>query len=200
MCFSAQCWAAYHRYVREFGADISIKEFARLYGHRRITRAIRISKAMDSAFAVPQTDQEREIKALIDEYNAGQARAWETELFELRKRLADAERTLQAKTTKKALEDQRIARSKIEQRQGWLTALRRPELIDEDSRIFPNWYAPVMISEGGRRVVKPMRYGCRLAGKPADYDRRFPGTYNAFGASLTVRRHQVLVKAGLRCA
>jgi putative SOS response-associated peptidase YedK len=185
MCFSAQCWAAYHRYAREFGADISIKEFAKLYGYRRTTRAIKIPKAMDSAFADPQTDQEWEVKALIDEYNAGQARTWETELFELRKRLADAERVLQVKTTKKALEEQRIASGKIEQRQGWLAALRRAELVDEDSRIFPNWYAPVMISEGGRRVVKPMRYGCRLAGKPANYDQRFPGTYNARRNNLT---------------
>ncbi|HZR33797.1 MAG TPA: SOS response-associated peptidase family protein [Nevskia sp.] len=180
MCFSAQCWAAYHSYTREFGADISISDFARLYGYRRTKGAsVKIPKAMDAAFAQPHTDQEREIRALIDEFNAGQARTWEAELFTQRKRLADAERALQVKTTKKAQEDQRIARDKIEQRQGWLAALHRRELIDDDSRIFPMWYAPVMISEGGRRVVKPMRYGCRLAGKPANYDQRFPGTYNS---------------------
>ena len=27
--------------------------------------------------------------------------------------------------------------------------------------------------------IRPMRYTCRLAGKPALYDRKFPGTYNA---------------------
>lgn len=27
--------------------------------------------------------------------------------------------------------------------------------------------------------MKPMRYQCRPAGKPANYDTRFPGTYNA---------------------
>jgi putative SOS response-associated peptidase YedK len=36
-----------------------------------------------------------------------------------------------------------------------------------------------MVMEHGRRVVKPMRYQCRPAGKPANYDTRFPGTYNA---------------------
>jgi putative SOS response-associated peptidase YedK len=60
-----------------------------------------------------------------------------------------------------------------------LADLRRTELVDEDSRIFPGWYAPVMISENGRRTVKPMRYQCRLADKPAFYDAKFPGTYNA---------------------
>jgi hypothetical protein len=33
--------------------------------------------------------------------------------------------------------------------------------------------------ENGRRVIKPMRYQCRPAGKPAIYDVKYPGTYNA---------------------
>ena len=36
-----------------------------------------------------------------------------------------------------------------------------------------------MVMENGRRVVKPMRYQCRPAGKPVFYDTKFPGTYNA---------------------
>jgi putative SOS response-associated peptidase YedK len=42
----------------------------------------------------------------------------------------------------------------------------------------------VIVSEGGRRVVKPMRYQCRVAGTPASYDIKFPGTYNARRDSL----------------
>jgi putative SOS response-associated peptidase YedK len=33
--------------------------------------------------------------------------------------------------------------------------------------------------ENGQRVIKPMRYQCRPAGKPKFYDTKFPGTYNA---------------------
>lgn len=36
-----------------------------------------------------------------------------------------------------------------------------------------------MVMENGRRVIKPMRYQCRPAGKPAFYDTKFPGAYNA---------------------
>lgn len=57
--------------------------------------------------------------------------------------------------------------------------LKRTEPKGRDSRIFPMVYAPVLVWEDGRRVVKPMRYQCRPAGKPAFYDTRFPGTYNA---------------------
>jgi putative SOS response-associated peptidase YedK len=36
-----------------------------------------------------------------------------------------------------------------------------------------------MILENSQRVIKPMRYQCRPAGKPAMYDAKYPGTYNA---------------------
>jgi putative SOS response-associated peptidase YedK len=39
--------------------------------------------------------------------------------------------------------------------------------------------------ENGRRVIKPMRYQCRPAGKPAIYDVKYPGTYNARRDNLT---------------
>ena len=102
------------------------------------------------------------------------------------------------KPTKGAAEDQRIATDKIGRIKGWLDDLTRTAPMDRDSRIYPGWYAPVMVMEAGRLVVKPMRYQCRPAGKPAFYDVKFPGTYNAMGALLTVRttralRHQQLV-------
>lgn len=84
-----------------------------------------------------------------------------------------------AAATPAATESKRIATDKVAWCLTKLSDLRRTELVDEDSRIFPGWYAPVMISENGRRTVKPMRYQCRPADKPAFYDAKFPGTYNA---------------------
>lgn len=184
MCYSAQIRASYKRYVREWGADISIKQFVRLYWTRSQGAPIKIPKAMDAAFSEPETDEERQIKAMIDAHDASQATRLEQELFKQRKRLADAERTLRTKTTKAALESQRIATGKVEWCLGKLNDLRRTELNDEDHRIFPGWYAPVLVAKRGRRIVVPMRYQCRLAGKPAFYDTKFPGTYNARRDSL----------------
>lgn len=179
MCYSAQVWQAYQDYLRRFGARIDIREFIRLYVRRERGGKIRITKAMDAAFAQPQTDEERQIAALIDAWNAGQITELEQLLFRQRKRLADAERTLRGKTTKKALEDQRIAGDKIAWAREKLADLRRTAPEDRDARIFPGGYAPVMVMEHGQRVIKPMRYQCRPAGKPAHYDQRYPGTYNA---------------------
>jgi len=179
MCYSAQIWANYKRYVRAWGADVGIKDFVRLYWDRAQGAKIKIPKAMDAAFADPQNDDEREVWRLIQQFNAQESTRLEQELFKQRRRLADAQRTLQTKVTKKASEEQRIASEKVAWCLGKLADLRRIELNEEDQRIFPQWYAPVMVMQDGRRTVRPMRYQCRVAGTAASTDAKFPGTYNA---------------------
>lgn len=180
MCYSAQIQADYRKFVRMFGAIMDIGEFSRLFFKRAegVSKA-KIPKAMEDAFAEPKTDAEREIKASIDQFNAAQSAKLEQDLFKQRKRLADAERTLQTKITKAATESQRIATDKIAWTLGKLDDVQRTTAKPRDSRIFPGHYAPVLVMENGELVVKPMRYQCRIAGKPASYDVKYPGTYNA---------------------
>lgn len=176
MCYSAQVRQDYHDFVRMYGAVVDIKEFVRLY-HNASGR--RITKAMDASFKDPKTAEEREIRQIIDERNRSNTATWQQELFKQRKRLADAERSLQVKATKKAENERRIAAGKVDQLLGWLAAIDRRDLLPEDSRIYPMGYAPVMVWQEGRRVVLPMRYHCRPQGKPAFYDSKYPGCYNA---------------------
>ena len=53
MCYSAQTWAAYRKYVKVWGTDIDLDEFMRLYGYRALGGKVRIPKAMDAAFRRP---------------------------------------------------------------------------------------------------------------------------------------------------
>lgn len=179
MCYSAQIEADYKKYVRTFGAHMSIREFARLYRERISDSTIRIPKAVDRWFTQPASDGEREIADLIVGFNRAQSAKLEQELFKQRSRLADAERSLQVKPTKSASENRRIASDKIEAMLRRIDDLHRQEPRDRDARIFPGYYVPVIVMEEGERIVKPMRYQCRPPGKPAFYDRKFPGTYNA---------------------
>ncbi|GJH29269.1 SOS response-associated peptidase family protein [Caballeronia novacaledonica] len=179
MCYSAQIQADYRKYVKTFGAHMDIEEFARLYFERAEGSRAKIPKAVDDSFRDPQTDEERQIKASIDRFNAEQTTKLEQELFKQRTRLADAERTLQTKVTKAATESKRIAADKIDTSLRRLEDINRTEAKPRDSRIFPGTYAPVLVMENGKYVVKPMRYQCRIAGKPANYDVKYPGTYNA---------------------
>lgn len=175
MCFSAQIQASYATYVKRHGAILSIEEFVELYAKD----PHRTPKAMDAWFAKPTSDAERKIHALIEHRDQAEATKLQQDLFKQKKRLADAERTLQTKTTKKALDDQRIATNKIQWSLGKLADLKRTTIEPEDARIFPGWYAPVMIWENGRRVVKPMRYQCRPAYVDAKFDKERPNAYNA---------------------
>lgn len=179
MCYSAQIRADYRDYTRLFGAHLSIKEFVKLFYGRQEAK-LKIPKALEAAFERDATTpEELEIRGLIEAFKADRAMALEQELFAQRKRLADAERTLQTKQTKSALDSQRIATAKISKVRLDLEDLRRTELLDRDSRIFPGVYAPVMVVRDGQKVVLPMRYQCRPAGRPASYDVQYPGTYNA---------------------
>ena len=85
---------------------------------------------MDVAFGDPQSDEEREIRDMIEQFDAAQASRLEQEVFKQRKRLADAERTLQTKTTKAATESRRIATDKIAWALGKLADIRRTEPKD----------------------------------------------------------------------
>jgi len=181
MCYSAQIEADYRRFVHEYGAIMSLDAFTRMVvEYFEDPKRMRLPKAMTVPFlASPVTDEEKKIAAVLRERMAADEIELLQELAKQRERLERAQRSLAVKVTKKAAEDERIATNKIEAIKGKLEDLQSTELKPRDSRIFPGWYAPVMVMEHGRRVVKPMRYQCRPAGKPAFYDTKYPGTYNA---------------------
>lgn len=186
MCYSSQIEADYRAYVRLYGAKISLKDFYAIFW-RKVSQPmleLQVPKAMALAFAQPSTPEEAEIKALIDQHRQQEATRLEALLFERRTRVVAAERALREKVTKTAEKEQRIARDKLDQARRWLEDLHRTEPIASDSRIFPDWYAPVMIEQDGERVVVPMRYHCLPAGRPAFFDKKYPGTFNARRDSL----------------
>ncbi|WP_199032698.1 SOS response-associated peptidase family protein [Ralstonia sp. ASV6] len=186
MCYSALVRAQYHEFVRMFGATLSLREFVELYVERSTDKTVHIPKAMSAAFLQAQnTPEERRIVELIRAFDANRRLEIEQELFEQRTRLNDAERDLRAKVTKRASEEKRVATNKSEQARRRLDDLLRTELKPGDSRIFPNWYAPVMVARGDGYVVMPMRYRCRPAGVPESFDKRYPGCFNARRSSLS---------------
>jgi len=179
MCYSAQIWQDYRKYTRLYGASLAIEDFVSLYWHRQQGGKAATARAMDAAFASPGPGTDGRIATALAQANRVQANGLEQELFALRRRLADAERSLQVRTTVKASESRRIATAKITRALERLDELRGGTLVDSDSRIYPGHFAPVMVWQQGRRVLRPMRYQCRPAGKPAAWDRKYPGTYNA---------------------
>lgn len=186
MCYSARIKADYQKFVREYGAVIDIQEFARLMFEKRQDGTwSMIPKAMRESLRVPSKETGFELAKIVAEGDRELEPGLRAELAKQRERLAGAEVKLaSAKPTKKSAEDQRIASDKISMLELKLADLERRTVVDRDARIFPNWYAPVLVVEDGKRVLKPMRYHCRPAGmsKSSDYlkdGRTLSGKYNA---------------------
>ena len=180
MCYSAQIEADYKKFVREFGAVVDLEVFTQLWlRDNNKTRRPKTPRAMDLSFLRPGDSSVAVIAAEIREWDNEEVAQLETELAKQAERLATAEQKLATKPTKTAANEQRIAGNKIEQINRKVADLKRANLEARDSRMFPGYYCPVLVSEGGKLVVKPMRYQCRPAGKPAFYDTKYPGTYNA---------------------
>jgi putative SOS response-associated peptidase YedK len=184
MCYSAQIQAAYLKYLRETGAEMDIDQFVEIFGARVSDSSIRIPRAVERWFDEPRNDAERKIKAFIDEYRNGEITRLEQEVFAQKKRLADAERTLATKVTKAAQESQRIAASKIDKAIERLDRLKAVKPHPAEARIFPLHYAPIVMQDGARRVMRLARYHCRKPDEPAFIDRKLPGLYNARRDSL----------------
>jgi putative SOS response-associated peptidase YedK len=184
MCYSAQIRADYTKLVREFGAMMSLDEFAQLYAHDAGKQRPKTPKAMDDGFAGARTAQGQDIVARIQQWHAEEMQALDQEIRVQSARLTAAEDALATRPTQKARNEARVAGNRVERAQARLDDLRRSGLLPRDSRIFPGVYAPVIVSEHGQRVIKPMRYQCRLPDKPARNDALYPGTYNARRDSL----------------
>ena len=198
MCYSAECWALYDNYVRDFDADIDIKAFWELYLGRdekyrirkKLSDGTKIPKGMDLNFLRPKTELERKIQDLIGEWNGYKLAESEAELARQQARLEAAEAKLAVKETKTALNEQRIAGNMIQRYTRWIEDAKRTRHKPTiDDRIYPFWYAPVLLIENDKPIVRPMRYLCRPNGMPSstDYtkDGKTSGKYNARRDNLT---------------
>lgn len=154
-------------------------QYELLFERRLKDPSLRIPRGFEANFDQPESAQARRIHDLILAYRAQMAGKWQQELFAQKKRLADAQRKLKDKETKAAREAERIATNKIKACTRWLADLERTQATDDDARIYPLHFAPIIVKEGGEKRLVLGRYHCRPANQPASIDRKFPGLYNA---------------------
>lgn len=178
MCYSAIVEAEYSKFRRLFGAVMDLDTYVRTYWIEKGKDPYRRPRVPRAAERDLLAHGPPELAELIERWDAWEGDQLTRELFAQRKRVADAERALQAKETKKARDDVRIGSNKVAAAQRRLDVLKG-KASSQDSRIYPGTYCPVMVMENCKRVVRLMRYQCRPAGKPSVYDRKYPGTYNA---------------------
>lgn len=201
MCYSALVRQNLTWLAKRYGAEVAWELFQDLFRRRLDDDGVQFSRALDVHVMQMTEEKARVSQEYIEQYRAKQARAWEQELFKQRKRLVDAQRKLQIKETKAARNDERIATEKMAALSGKLSGLHSEQIAGDDARIFPKkYYVPVVTNDGDRLVIRPMRYLCRLPGKPASYDELYKGCYNArrdnlngFWSGLYGKNHGVIV-------
>src|SRR5882724_13395061 len=131
MCYSAQVVQMARKLSRQLGIRLDYAEVEKLF-FRRIEEQLNISRGFEANFDEPSNDQERRIKAAIDEHRVKVAAKLEKDLFSQKTRLVNAERSLKEKETKKAREEVRIAGAKIAALSTKLSGLRSLEPNPED--------------------------------------------------------------------
>jgi hypothetical protein len=94
MCYSAQVVQMARKLSRQLGIRLDYSEVERLFFRRLEDPGVNISRGFEANFDEPANDQERRIKAAIDEYRSRVASKLETDLFSQKTRLVNAERSL----------------------------------------------------------------------------------------------------------
>ncbi len=182
MCYSAMVQQDAQKLGLKFSARIQYDSYLDLFSRRLSGEKLVINRAMESQFIKnPKTPEAKKICRLITEWHEEQIAELEAEIFKQKERLANAERTLKTKTTKKAQEDVRIATKKIEKCKADLKKHKSTEIKSEgDERIFPfHQVSVVMVDDEGERIVRPARYHMRPHDKDESFDRDYGGCYNA---------------------
>jgi putative SOS response-associated peptidase YedK len=184
MCYSAQIWADFKKYER-FGGKLNIKEFTKLAGWTKkkgnwvkvVPKAMRraMTDATSGVLVIETVELAREAETEAIALIASEIGIQEARLVEANAKLASA------KPTKKAENDRRVATNKIDAGRKKLEDMASPAPADGIDRIWPGYFAPVMIRdpETGERSIVPMRYRCRLPGWTEADEIEKPGTYNA---------------------
>lgn len=174
MCYSARVQQAHKKLARMLSATVDQDAYVALAEARLAGAKVRLSKEMDDAMLA---DGGRTAE-LVEEWRERQTVDLELLLAEQRERRGKAESKLAVKETKAALNDVRVAGNKIRQFEGKLADLERTEPASDDGRIWPGEYAAVVVQDRAR-LVRPMRYQCRMPGWTPEIERKFSNSYNA---------------------
>jgi putative SOS response-associated peptidase YedK len=179
MCYSALLIKAYEEYERMFSAPFDLPAFHRLYRQRELDLLLKIPPALDSLLAA------------VDPLNAAilreSDRLWRANCEAEIVRLKQHNIELTASLPKKANAAMKAPLNEAKRRCKSLeTALKSSEDSSDTYRIYPKYFAPLIMVEGGERKTVPARYRV-LPRSGVEYPDEY-NTYNAVREMLTVRK------------
>jgi putative SOS response-associated peptidase YedK len=169
MCYSAMLTADLKRIAQEFSSRVDYAAFRELYAQRLENPELKIPLGLDRYFAFSAEPQERAIGELAKRFHQEERARSEASLAEEEESWANLPGRNDARREKTHENTLRKLRKKLE------VSLERISPLDE--RIFPGYFAPVIVAKGKDRFVVPMRYRVRLPD-----GKEIPSKYNVFNA------------------
>ncbi len=182
MCYSAMVLQDARQLGLRFDARVQLDMYEDLFSRRGAGEKLSINKAMEIPFLqAPQSPQEFRISQMITDWRLSEISRCEVEMFSQKKRLANAEKTLKEKETKKAIEDLRISSKKITEIKNKISKLQTDTVKStSETSVFPfGFLSMIYVNQQGEKGIAPFRYHLRPNGQPESFDRKYNGCYNA---------------------
>ena len=188
MCYSAMVRKDIERIARQFGAKVDMESFKALYQMRAKDPELKIPSGMDEFFLGQSGASAKAIKSEIADFQKQEIKRVRAEIEEATAELEELEAKQKKKPTKTCEKAIGVKQRKIEKLLSTEKRLsgRGSTSKSDGYRIYPGYFAPVIVVDGKSRIIQPMRYRILPATGV-----EIPTKYNVFNArrdSLTDAR------------
>lgn len=162
MCYSAKLWAEYQNLTKHYGGDISWDEFLHLAKQREsgldpdIGFSIKISDEMFAGLIAEGGSTAKELALYQRRWKVSEQRQLEQAVQVAGAEYLEAEEKVKAKQTKTNQKAFDTKQRKLAKAKTALENARKPP--GDSYRIYPFFWAPIIIEENGKRLIVPARY------------------------------------------
>ena len=185
MCYSALIKQSIQKLGLKYSARVDLALFEELSKERLAGKKRNLPKGIESELLGGGLGISTSAIDNFQKIRLEQLAKMEKELFQQKARKEKAQASLKTKSTKTLEKELAVATRQIDRIVERIQKLQRSHIEREDYRIFSYDFAPVIVSRNGQRWIVPMRYHLRPNGMKDDFDRKYPGCYNARRDSLT---------------
>lgn len=191
MCYSAMVYSEYQSVCRNYGGDIGWSDFRDLVRERERSfdmedsLSIRIPDGLVAGLIAQGGTAAAEIALYQRRWKVAEQRLLKQAIEDAGAELLDAETKLKAKATKAKQNAVGVKKRKLDKAKAALENASRPP--GDSYRIYPYYFAPILIEDAGKRLIVPARY--RILPRTGV---EVPDNYNVFNSrrdTLQIRRN-----------
>ncbi len=189
MCYSILVQTDLAKLAAEFGATIDIDAFLQIYRDRsKGIPNLQIPRGLDASFSVMDAKGAKQICKLVEKHDKLQIQKLEEKLKEKIQLTSDLQEKLKKKWFKTNQEKLETAQRVLDATGQRIKNLSSPHSHGTplDSRIMQYSYAPLIVKNGTKKLIRPFRYQVRAHGTKSEPDRKI-NLYNVRCETIAAR-------------